>query len=123
MTTGGQNMSYLPSLSTKRFLLRLNHLATNHKHKEVIISGKVSNGILWNWTIYVDFHQLSCCEHYYLKMQAQRMRDAIISHAYVGNLLIKNLCFSAALLNAQENVLQGIVHHRYHHKEKVALSM
>jgi len=40
---------------------------------------------------YVDFHQFSCCEHHYLKMQAQRTRDAIISHA--GNLLVKNLCF------------------------------
>jgi len=68
---------------------------------------------------YVDFHQFSCCEHYYLKMQAQRTRDAIISHAYVGNLLIKNLCFVCS--TTEQNVLRGVVHRRCNHKEEVAL--
>jgi len=35
----------------------------------------------------------------------------------------KTYVFSAALLNVQENVLQGIVRRRCHHKEEVALSL
>jgi len=37
---------------------------------------------------YVDFHQCSC-----RKYVAQRTHDALIIHAYVGNLLVKNLDF------------------------------
>jgi len=71
---------------------------------------------------YVDFHQCSC-----RKYVAQRTHDALIIHAYVGNLLVKNLDFFCSTTERSrehvENMLWGVVCHWCHHKEEVALSL